>query len=193
MQKLLNKSILVLLCAVIALSACLTGCHSTEPNFPVALSDTTRSAYELCTKPYKDTELENIYQFMCEEKEPDAKKLNEKYEIQCLRKDDEGYIVNYIGNTRILVLRFNDKGAWEKRDRLHSLYRITETRGKFDVLKEGDSVSKVQTTDPTAYFPFLVDPASTDLRTDHYTQDGYHTVILYDNSFTITSVSYGLM
>ena len=193
MQKVINKSILVLLCAVIALSACLTGCKSTEPNFPVALSDTTRSAFELCIKAYKDTDLEKIYKFMLEEKEPSAKNLNDKYEIQCLRKDDDGYVVNYIGNTRILVLRFNDKGEWEKRDRLHSLYRITETRGKFDALKEGDQVSKVQTADPTTYFPFLVDPASTDLRTDHYTQDGYHTVILYDNSFKITSVSYGLM
>ncbi len=193
MQKLLNKSILVLLCTVIALTACLTGCQSNEPNFPVPLSDTTRSAYELCTKGYKDTELEKIYQFMLEEKTPNAKNLNEKYEIQCLRKDDDGYAVNYIGNTRILVLRFSDKGEWEKRDRLHSLYRITETRGKFDALKEGDNVTKVQTIDTTCYFPFLVDPSSTDLRTDHYTQDGYHTVILYDNSYNITSVSYGLM
>lgn len=193
MQKLLNKSILVLLCAVIALSACLTGCQSNEPNFPVALSDTTRSAYELCAKPYKDTELEKIYQFMLEENDPNAKNLHDKYEIQCLRKDDDGYVVNYVGSSRILVLRFNDKGEWEKRDRLHSLYRITETRGMFDVLKEGDNVSKVQTTDPTCYFPFLAGPSSTDLRTDHYTQDGYHTVILYDNNHNITSVSYGLM
>lgn len=193
MQKLLNKSLLLLLCAVIALSACLTGCQSNEPNFPVALSDTTRSAYELCTKGYKDAELEKIYQFMLDEKDPDAGKLHDKYEIQCLRKDDDGYAVNYIGNTRILVLRFNDKGKWQQRDRLHSLYRITDTRGKFDALKEGDHVSKVQTTDPTAYFPFLVDPSGADLRTDHYTQDGYHTVILYDNNYNITSVTYGLM
>jgi hypothetical protein len=193
MQKLLNKSVLVLLCAVLVLSACLTGCQSTEPNFPVALSDTTRSAYELCTKAYKDTDLQKIYQFMLDDESVNAKKLHDKYEIQCLRKDDDGYVVNYVGNTRILVLRFNDKGEWEKRDRLHSFYRITETRGKFDTLKEGDNVTKVQTTDPTAYFPFLVDPAGTDLRTDHYTQDGYHTVILYDNNFNITSVTYGLM
>ena len=152
---------LILLCAVMVLSACLTGCKSNEPNFPVALSDTTRSAFELCTKGYKDTELDKIYQFMLDDEKINAKKLHDKYEIQCLRKDDDGYAVYYIGNTRILLLRFNEKGEWVKRDRLHSMYRVTETRGKFDALKEGDNVTKVQSTDPVAYFPFLADPSGT--------------------------------
>lgn len=192
MQKLFNKSVLILLCAVMVLSACLTGCKSNVPNFPVPLSDTTRSAFELSTKGYKDTELEKIYQFMLDD-DIDAKKLHEKFEIQCLRKEDDGYSVRYVGNTKLLVLRFDDKGNWEKTDRLHSLYRVTETRGKFDALKEGDDVAKVQTADPTCYFPFLADSSSAYLRTDHYTQDGYHTIILYDNSFHITSVTSELM
>ena len=193
MQKIIQKPILILLCAVMVLSACLTGCKSNEPNFPVALSDTTRSAFELCTKGYKDTELDKIYQFMLDDEKINAKKLHDKYEIQCLRKDDDGYAVYYIGNTRILLLRFDEKGEWVKRDRLHSMYRVTETRGKFDLLKEGDNVTKVQSTDPVAYFPFLVDPSGTDLRTDHYTGDGYHTVILYDDNYNISSINYGLI
>ena len=193
MQKIIQKPILILLCAVMVLSACLTGCKSNEPNFPVALSDTTRSAFELCTKGYKDTELDKIYQFMLDDEKINAKKLHDKYEIQCLRKDDDGYAVYYIGNTRILLLRFNEKGEWVKRDRLHSMYRVTETRGKFDALKEGDNVTKVQSTDPVAYFPFLVDPSGADLRTDHYTGDGYHTVILYDDNYNISSINYGLI
>ena len=193
MQKIIRKPILILLCAVMVLSACLTGCKSNEPNFPVALSDTTRSAFELCTKGYKDTELDKIYQFMLDDEKINAKKLHDKYEIQCLRKDDDGYAVYYIGNTRILLLRFNEKGEWVKRDRLHSMYRVTETRGKFDLLKEGDNVTKVQSTDPVAYFPFLVDPSGADLRTDHYTGDGYHTVILYDDNYNISSINYGLI
>lgn len=193
MRKIIQKPILILLCAVMVLSACLTGCKSNEPNFPVALSDTTRSAFELCTKGYKDTELDKIYQFMLDDEKINAKKLHDKYEIQCLRKDDDGYAVYYIGNTRILLLRFNEKGEWVKRDRLHSMYRVTETRGKFDLLKEGDNVTKVQSTDPVAYFPFLVDPSGADLRTDHYTGDGYHTVILYDDNYNISSINYGLI
>lgn len=191
MKKFVKKQILILLCAVIALSMCLVGCDEKEPNFPVALSDTTRSALELCTNPYKDSELEAIYQEMCGG--TSVKQLNDDYEIQCLRKTDDGYTVIYEGNTRVLVLRFDTEGQWQKADKLHSLYRVTDTRGKFDKLQKGDSVTKVQTADPTCYFPFLADPESTDLETDHYTGDGYHTHILYDADFNITSVTSEMM
>ena len=192
MKNFVKKPLLLLLCAVIALSACLAGCDHKEPRFPVAVSDTTRSALELCTDSRKDGELEQIYDFMLEEDQT-PKKLNDKYEIQCLRKDDEGYDVIYTGNTRVLVLRFDTDGKWQKKDKLHCLYCVVDTRGKFDALKESDPVSKVQSADPTCYFPFLVDPESTDLRNDHYSADGYHTRILYDDSFNITSVTYGVM
>lgn len=192
MKKTVKRPILILLCALIALSAVLVGCTSNEPNFPVALSDMNRSALELCTTAYKDSELEDIYKLMLDD-DVTPKKLNEQYEIQCLRKDDDGYDVIYKGNTRVLVLRFDSDGAWQKADKLHSLYRVTDTRGKFDALQEGDPVTKVQSADPTCYFPFLVDPESKNLRTDHYTEDGYHTVILYNDDFTIASVNYGLM
>lgn len=187
MKKIVRKPILILLCAVIALSACLVGCTSNVPNFSVPLSDATRSALELCTTARKDSDLTEIYRFMTDDN-INAKKLNEKYEIQCLRKTDDGYSVIYKGNTRLLVLRFNDKGEWQKTDKLQSLYRVTDTRGKFDGLQTGDSVTKVQTADPTCFFPFLADPASTDLRSDHYTDDGYHTIVLYDENHNITSV-----
>lgn len=191
MKKTIQKPILLLLCAVIALSACLVGCTSNEPNFPVALSDTTRSAFELCAKGYKDSELEEIYHFI--ESEKTAKKLNDKYEIQCLRKNDDGYTVLYVGNTRVLVLRFDKNGEWQSADKLHSLYRMTDTRGKFDALEPGDPVTKVQVIDPTCYFPFLADPESTDLKTDHYTDDGYHTTILYNDDATVASVTHEIM
>lgn len=192
MKKTLRKSVLLLLCAVIALSAVLTGCGENKvKNFPVALSDTTRSALELCKDGYKDGKLTEIYEFMCGGKTVDQ--LNDEYPIDCLRKDDDGCHVIYQGSYRILVLQFNEDGTWRKTDKLHSLYRLTETRGKFDELKEGDAVSKVQKTDPTAYFPFLVDKTSTDLESNHYTDDGYHTTIRYDEKFKITSVTYEMM
>lgn len=191
MKCLYKKPLILIVCAVIALSVCLAGCDQREPNFPVALSDTTRSALELCAQGYKDSELEKIYYEMCDGMK--VKQLNDDYEIHCLRKTDDGYTVIYKGNTRVLVLRFDNEGQWQQADKLHSLYRVTDTRGKFDKLQKGDSVTKVQTADPTCYFPFLVDPESADLETDHYTGDGYHTHILYDTDHNITSVTYELM
>lgn len=192
MKKIVKKPILILLCAVIALSACLAGCTTNEPGFAVPLSDTTRSALELCTTPHKDSELNQIYRFMLDDN-INGKKLNEKYEIQCLRKNDDGYTVIYNGNTRVLVLHFDSNGKWQQADKLHCLYRVIDTRGKFDALKTGDPVTKVQTADPTCYFPFLVDHESTDLKTDHYTEDGYHTTILYDENHQITSVTHEII
>lgn len=190
-MKRIKTPIILLLCAVIAISVCLTGCDEKEPNFPVALSDTTRSAIELNTDVRKDSDIEMIYQEMLDGMT--VKQLNDSYEIRCLRKDNDGYRVIYTGNTRALVLRFDSEGNWIKTDRLRSLYRIAPTRGKFDVLKVGDNVSKVQTADPTCYFPFLVDSSSDDLETNHYTEDGYHTRITYDSDFNILSIDSELM
>lgn len=190
-MKLFKNPILLLLCAVVLLSAYLAGCDKKESNFPVALSDTTRSAIELNTEVRKDSDLEKTYQDMLDG--ATVKQLNDANEIKCLRKADDGYRVIYTGNTRALVLRFDNDGKWVKADRLRSMYRITPTRGKFDKLKVGDPVSAVQTVDPTCFFPFLADSSSTELTTDHYTEDGYHTRITYDGDFNIASINYELM
>ena len=190
-MKKIKTTIILILCAVIAISICLTGCDEKEPNFPVSLSDTTRSAIELNTDKLKDSDLESIYQEMLDGMT--VKQLNDAHEIRCLRKTDDGYRVIYTGNTRALVLRFDSDANWIKTDRLRTLYRIAPTRGKFDVLKAGDNVAKVQTADPTCYFPFLVDSSSDDLETNHYTEDGYHTCIKYDSDFNIVSVVSDLM
>ena len=191
-MKKMKTPIILLLCAVIAVSVCLTGCgNQKEKNFPAALSDTTRSALELNTAAYKDSDLETIYQFMKDG--ATVKQLNDSYEIECLRMDGDSYSVIYWGNHRVLVLHFDADGSWIPADKLHSIRRMVDTRGKFDKLKVGDSVKKVQTADPYCYFPFLIDPESTDLQTDHYSEDGYHTRITYDKDFNIASVDWELM
>lgn len=191
MKTALKKPILLLLCAVIALASVLVGCDHKEKNFPVALSDTTRSALELNTDMRKDSDLETIYDFAAEG--ASVKKLNDKYEIRCLRKDGDAYRVIYWGNKSVLVLRYDADGKWIRTDKLHSLYTLTDSRGKFDKLQPGDDVTKVQQADPSCYFPFLVDKSSDDLRTEHYTEDGYYTEITYDKDFIIVSVTSEIM
>ena len=191
MKKALKKPILLILCAVAAASVLLTGCDEKPANFPVELSDTTRSAIELNTGGFRDGDLEAIYRFMLDG--ATVRQLNDKYEIDCLRKTDDGYQVLYWGTKKILALDFDSEGKWLEADRFHSLYRLIGSRLKLDQLKEGDNVLKVQQADPTAFFPFLADRDSDDLKTDHYSEDGYHTRILYDGDFNIKSVSYELM
>ena len=191
MKKTFRKSIVLLLCAVLAISAFLTACSGNEPHFPVALSDTTRSALELNTGGFKDADLEKMYDMMRDGST--VSQLNDKYKIACLRKTDDGYQVIYWGYRKVLVLGFDTEGKWVEADRLHSLRSLIASRLKLDALKAGDNVLKVQQADPLCYYPFLVDKDSTELQSDHYTEDGYHARILYDKDFNITSVTIDLM
>lgn len=191
MKTILKNSMLLLLCAVLALSTLLTGCNANEPHFPVPLSDMTRSALELNTDGYTDAQLSEIYRFMCDD--GTVKSLNDKYAIRCLRKDDDGCRVIYWGQKKVLVLRFDNNGEWIQTDKLHSLYRLVGSRANFDQLSVGDPVIKVQQADYACFFPFLADKSSEELETNHYTEDGYHVTVLYDADFNITSVTYELM
>lgn len=191
MKRMIRKQLLLLLCAVIALSACLVGCQNNEPNFPVPLSDTSVSALKLNTIVRKDADMDKIYQMMVDG--ATVKKLNDKYEIKCLRKDEDGYRVIYYGTKTVLALRFDTDGNWIKTDRLHTFYTLADSSGKLTRLKEGDDVSEVQKADPSCYIPFLVDKTSDDLETRHYAADGYYTRILYDKDFKITSVTTQVM
>lgn len=191
MKKTFKIPMILLLCAAIALSVLLTGCDEKPANFPVAVSDTTRSAIELNTGGFRDADLEEMYRFMRDG--ATVNQLNDKYEIACLRKRDDGYQALYWGTKKMLVLNFDAEGNWIEADRLHSLFRLIGSRVKLDQLKAGDNVLKVQQADPTAYFPFLADKENGDLETNHYSEDGYHTRILYDKDFNITSVTYELM
>ncbi len=182
--------IAVLLCMLTFLSVCLSGCSGTEKGFPVAVSDADRSMYELTEKKCKDSELFEIYEMMASGKE--LADVHKQYEVCCLRKDDEGYHVIYVGKNRVLVLYFDSEGNWIERDKLESLYYTTRTRGHFDKLQKGDPISKVQYADPYCFFPFLNERGDHPLESDHYTQDGYHTHITYDEDLNIRTIEYDI-
>ena len=187
----MKKTIVLLLVAVIALSACLCGCSKNAKGFPVPVSDSKRSALELCKTPRKDSDLEKIYNYVKEGHT--TEELNKKYAIECLRQVDDGYVVEYTGNDKLLVLNFDSDAKWVEKDKLLCMYRMSSTRGTFDKLKVGDSVTAVQKADPTAFFPFLVSDYSDILETRHYTEDGYLTKITYDADRKISAITNEIM
>ena len=182
----------VLIAAVILLSCCLCGCDTTKPEkgFPTAVSPIDRSYYELCKTRYKDTDLEQIYNLMVDKN--NMEKLNKKYPVECLRKDDDGYHIIYAGSKKILILRFDAQANFVEAPKLNSIYYVTKTRGYFDELQVGDPITKVQTIDPTCYFEFLLEGSTAPKESDHYTEDGYHTHIAYDNDLNISAINYDI-
>ena len=187
MTTLFRKPILYLLCALTLMSACLCGCTpANEKGFPVPVSDHNRSAFELTDKKHRDAELEEIYALMSERK--DINELNKQYAIECLRKDENGYRVIYVGKHYLLVLYFDSNAQWIEREKLQSFFLSCRSRAPFDEIQPGDPIAKVQTADATCYYPFLLDRGDYALESDHYTDDGYHTHITYNEDLTVKTI-----
>lgn len=189
----MKKSIVLpalLLSMMILLSVILCGCSQNAPGFPVALSDPGRSMYELTEESYKDSQLVEIYNLMASSR--DINDVNKKYAITCLRQDDDGYHVIYVGNNQVLTLYFDKDANWIERSKLESIRYTVLTRAYFDKLGVGDPIAKVQYADPTCYLPFLLDREGHELVSDHYSQDGYHTRITYDDDLKIKSIDYDI-
>ena len=179
-----------LLGVTLLLCVCLCGCSQNAPGFPAALSDPARSMYELAEENYKDAQLVEIYNLMASSR--DINDVNKKYAITCLRQDDDGYHTVYVGENQILVLYFDKDANWIERSKLESLRYTVLTRAYFDKLQVGDPIAKVQYADPSCYLPFLLDREGHELVSDHYSQDGYHTRITYDDNLKIKSIDYDI-
>ena len=178
----------VLVAAMILLSCLLCGCSKAEKGFPIAVSPLERSYYELCATKYKDNDLEQIYKLMVDKN--DMEKLNKQYPVECLRKDDDGYHIIYVGSKKILVLYFDSQAQWREMSKLGCMFFVTKSRGYFDALEVGDPITDVQTIDPVCFFPFLLTGSGEPKVSDHYTEDGYHTHITYDDDLNIATISY---
>ena len=187
MKKTTKKYICAVLTAVILISVCLCGCTVNEKGFPIPLSPVEKSVFEMCTNMHSDLELDEIYAYMAEEKNIDS--LNNKYEIQCLRKKGDGYQVMYVSTDRILIFDFDKNAVWIEKGRKESIRSLLNTVAQLDGIKEGDSVHVVQAVDHRSYIPFMARDEELPLESDHYTQDGYHVHIEYDAQHNVTSIN----
>ena len=131
--------------------------------------------------------INTTYAYMAEEKNIDS--LNNKYEIQCLRKKGDGYQVMYVSTDRILIFDFDKNAVWIEKGRKESIRSLLNTVAQLDGIKEGDSVHVVQAVDHRSYIPFMARDEELPLESDHYTQDGYHVHIEYDAQHNVTSIN----
>ncbi len=192
MKRSFRRTAALLLSALILLSACLCGCQQEEKvkNFPVALSKTDRSALELCEVYYTDEELDAIYD--CAAEEGTASHLNDSYEIDCLRRDEEGCHVIYTGQKKVLVLYFDQQGKWIEQEKKACLIKMLGTAADLKKVKVGSDISVVQKADKNAFYPFL-ENADLPRVSRHYSEDGYVTVIAYDDSNAVVSIDREIM
>lgn len=185
MKKTFVKKACIIVAALMLLSACLSGCSSNEKGFPLPLSPTEKSAFEMCTTMYTDVQLGEIYNYMAEEKDVD--KLDKKYEIQCLRKTDDGYKAFYVSTKKFLIFSFDKNAKFIEEERKVCERALLKSVADFDAIKVGDSVHIVQTVDQKSYIPFLAGVEGA-FYSDHYTEDGYHVHIVYDEGERVSSI-----
>ena len=91
---------------------------------------------------------------------------------------------------QILLLSFDQNAAFTEKPKLESIFFVTKTRGYFDELQPGDPITKVQSIDPTGFYPFLIEGSDAPKVSEHFTEDGYHTTVTYDADLNIMSVDY---
>ena len=187
MKKKINISVCLLLTALVLLSACLSGCgQKNEKGFTIPVSAEEKSVFELSTTMYNEATLTEIYNTAVESDGVEA--LDKKFPLECLRKDEDGYRVMYVSSNEILVLEYDADAKLIKKDKKEALRRLIKSVAMLDYLKIGDSVHVVQAVDQRCFIPFMAGVEGASLMSDHYSEDGYHTRIEYDDQHRIKSI-----
>lgn len=143
----------------------------------VELSPPDKTLFELATKIYSDSELEEIVQF-----EGTVAELNEQYPVECVKKyvNDSGdlwYLVSYLGNSSIVAINFDDNGNRWDLDEV--VYHPLQSKAVFDDLVIGrDTMEDVQKIDPQG--DYLLTSGGMFCLSAHCTTDGYLLRILYE-------------
>lgn len=160
---------------IIFLSLCLLcSCNIEKTPINLQVSDSAKTVFELVSKNYDKSHLLEIWKFS-----GTLSELDDKYPVECLRKDNSTYRASYLGDDSILVLFFDDLG--ERTGGF--VYNISPPRASFATLSIGQSVLDVKSFDPNGSYLFLY-AGSSEIPHEsmHFTEDGYMITIEYDQS-----------
>lgn len=135
----------------------------------------------MASKIYDDWELQKVVEF-----EGNIDQLNDKYPIECIRKNNPGYRVSYPGNDKVAVILYDNSGKKIS----GVIYNTERSKSDFGALIKGESLDEVLKTDPDGEYLFLYTGKNdTPKASSHYTNDGYLISIEYDDFNTVISIS----
>lgn len=166
---------------LIAMAALLFLSCSCANGGKIEISPSDKSLVDLASTTYDTQELSDIISF-----NGSMRELNDKYPIECLRKDGDIYRVSYLGQGCIAVLQFDSAGDTI----VGNIHAAQLLRSDFDELAEGRSLDDVMQLDPNGDYGFLYTGRNDVPRaSSHYTKDGYRITIAYDASNIITGIN----
>lgn len=165
----------------IILMLLLCSCSQKETDTKIEISPSDKSIIKLASKIYDEQQLSNIAKFG-----GSLNELNDKYPIECLRKNVNIYRASFLGNDIIAVVAFNNSGKFL----FGKTYAVQLSKSDFNEMKKGQSLEDVMATDPNGEYLFLYTGRNdTPRSSSHYTKDGYLITVEYDESNIITNIT----
>ena len=170
-----------ILCMLLMLSGCQQDVEqdklSSEVDVEIVPSD--RTLMDVVSLKYSAQQLEEISALQGTMEELDA-----LYPIECVREDNIGYRVSYLGETEVAVLYFDTEG---KHVFSHT-YKLSQPRSELADISLGQTLEDVQEIDPDGRYLFLYTGINEPRVSEHYTEDGYYFYISYDEEYTVIQI-----
>ena len=173
----MKYSKIILLASLLILGVIsIVGCS----NMKIKVSDENKNITELLTNMYSNDVLDLI-----SNSDDDLNKLNKTYPIQCIRKNEYGYMAVYRSSDSILLIYFSDKG--EKT--LGKKYPAEKSITDFENIYIGKTLDDVMVFDVSGDYSFLyTGRVDFPRKSYHITSDGYVIQITYDDNNTVVNI-----
>lgn len=148
------------------------------------LSPSEKNVFELIKTTYDNSLLDTIKNY-----NGTLDEINASYPIECIRKSGYLYRVEYLGNSQIVSVFFDEFGqkVWA-----HKFF-IQSDREAFEKLEVGDSLDKVRSIDPNGAYYFLHTGRNEPKYSEHYTRDGFLITVVYDGECKVSKIEYSLI
>lgn len=168
------------LLGLIVILLLLCSCNKGDDNMINKVSPSDKSLMELASTTYDNSQLLEIAQY-----KGSITELLAQYPIECIRKDNMGYRVSYLGYGKVATLIFDNLGNMI----MGNIYYAEKYKSDFSVLQKGLSLEDVKKVHPNGDYPFLYTGRNDTPKVSlHYTEDGYLIMIEYDISNTIINI-----
>ena len=155
-------------------------CVKGGSDLQIELSPSGKNINDLVSVIYDETQLTEIVEF-----NGSLNRLNKKFPIECLRDNNNGYRVSYLGKESVAIVTFDSLGN----KIIANIYSLNITKSEFDGLSNGHLLDEVMTVDPNGEYLFLYAGRNDIPRmSTHYTKDGYLITVEYDETLSIVEI-----
>ena len=132
-----------------------------------------KNILEIVTTVYDESQLNDISSLRCTINE-----LNNRFPVECIRKDFNHYRVSYAGKNMFVVIHFDEDGKWL----MTHTYKANLSLSDYKTIKKGQTLAEVIEIDPEGDYIFLYTGRNDCPISTHISVDGYLIQIIFDSN-----------